>query len=206
MGMDVRSNAVPEVEKDWLILAQNGDTDAFANLVDAYQVAVYNLCFRMLGDPYEAEDAAQETFLRAYNAMKTYDSKRSFSTWLLSIGAHYCIDQLRRRRLNITHFEDTPYLELPDPGPGPEISLSVSEQQKRIRSLLTVLGDTDRAVLIMFYWYEFSYEEIANALNLSLSAVKSRLHRARIQLAKSWQEQIQPISGLERQSYGSPAI
>lgn len=197
---------MPEVEKDWLIRAQNGDSDAFANLVDAYQVAVYNLCFRMLGDPYEAEDAAQETFLRAYNAMKTYDSKRSFSTWLLSIGAHYCIDQLRRKRLNITHFEDTPYLELPDPGPGPEISLSDSEQQKRIRSLLNVLGDTDRAVVIMFYWYEFSYEEIANALNLSLSAVKSRLHRARIQLAKSWQEQKQPISGLERQSYGSPAI
>lgn len=197
---------MPEVEKDWLILAQNGDSDAFANLVDAYQVAVYNLCFRMLGDPYEAEDAAQETFLRAYNAMKTYDSKRSFSTWILSIGAHYCIDQLRRKRLNITHIEDTPYLELRDPGPGPEISLSDSEQQKRIRSLLDVLGDTDRAVVIMFYWYEFSYEEIANALNLSLSAVKSRLHRARIQLAKSWQEQKQPISGLERQSYGSPAI
>ena len=175
-----------EVETDWLNLSQSGDTDAFAKLVEAYQVAVYNLCFRMLGNHFEAEDASQETFMRAYKYIKTYDNKRSFSTWILSIAAHYCIDQLRKKRLNITHLEDNPYQELPDPGPNPEVSLSDSEQQKRIRTLLTVLSDTDRAAVIMFYWYEFSYEEIAAALNLSISAVKSRLHRARTKLAPAF--------------------
>jgi RNA polymerase sigma-70 factor (ECF subfamily) len=138
---------VPEVDPEKIILAQKGDTEAFTQLVDAHQVAVYNLCYRMLGDPYEAEDAAQETFLRAYKAMKTYDRKRSFSTWLLSIAAHYCIDQLRRKRLKITHLEENPYLEIPDPGPNPEVSLSESEQQKRMRSLLNTLGEKDRLLV-----------------------------------------------------------
>ena len=197
---------MPEVDLGKLNLAQKGDTQAFTELVDAHQVAVYNLCYRMLGDPYEAEDAAQETFFRAYKAMKTFDRKRSFSTWLLSIAAHYCIDQLRRKRLNITHFEDNPFLDVPDPGPNPETSLSESEQQKLVRSLLDVLSETDRAAMIMFYWYEFSYEEIASALDLTVSAVKSRMHRARVQLANTWMDQKQTFSGLERQSYGSQAF
>ena len=197
---------MPEVESKKQILAQKGNLDAFTDLVNSHQNAVFNLCYRMLGDPYEAEDAAQETFLRAYKAMKSFDRKRSFSTWLLSIAAHYCIDMLRKKRLNITHIEDTPYLEIPDPGPNPEISLTDSEQQKRIRALLNVLSETDRAIVVMFYWYEFSYGEIAEALTLSTSAVKSRIHRARAQMAKSWTERNQTMSGLERQTYGSPAV
>jgi RNA polymerase sigma-70 factor (ECF subfamily) len=202
----MRSNAVPEVELDNLILAQKGDPQAFTDLVEEHQNAVYNLCYRMLGDPYEAEDAAQETFFRAYKAMKTYDRERSFSTWILSIAAHYCIDQLRRKRIKVTHFEDKPYIDFPDPGPNPEESLHESEQQRRIRSLLNVLSETDRAVVIMFYWYEFSYEEIANSLDLTVSAVKSRMHRARVLMAKTWTDQKQTLSGLERQTYGSPAL
>jgi RNA polymerase sigma-70 factor (ECF subfamily) len=189
-----------------MILADKEEVDAFTELVDAYQNAVYNLCYRMLGDQYEAEDAAQETFIRAYKGMKSFDQNRSFSTWLLSIAAHYCIDQLRKKRLKVTSIEDTPYLEIPDPGPNPEKSLTQREQQNRIKNLLKGLSDTDRAIVIMFYWYEFSYQEIAEALDLSTSAVKSRIHRARIQLAKSWNESKQTHSGLERQTYGSQAL
>ena len=113
---------------------------------------------------------------------------------------------MRIKRLNVTHLEDKPYLEIPDPGLGPEASFSDTEQQKGIRKLLNVLSEVDRAAVIMFYWYEFSYEEIAKALDLSVSAVKSRLHRARILLAKTWKDQKQTTSGLERQTYGSPAL
>jgi RNA polymerase sigma-70 factor (ECF subfamily) len=197
---------VPDIESEKMILAQKGDVNAFTDIVNAHQNAVYNLCYRMLGDPYEAEDAAQETFIRAYKAMKSYDKKRSFTTWLLSIAAHYCIDQLRKKRLKVTSIEDTPYLDIPDPGPNPEVSLTKSEQQKRIKALLNVLSETDRAIVIMFYWYEFSYGEIAEALNLTTSAVKSRIHRARAQMAKSWSEKDQTLSGLERQTYGSQAL
>ena len=184
---------MPEVESEKLIQAQKGSVDAFTELVNSHQNAVYNLCYRMLGDPYEAEDAAQETFIRAYKAMKSYDKNRSFSTWLLSIAAHYCIDQLRKKCLKVTSIEDTPHLEIPDSGPNPEVSLTKSEQQKRVKDLLNVLNETDRAIVIMFYWYEFSYGEIAEALNLTSSAVKSRIHRARAQLAKTWNEKNQTL-------------
>jgi len=197
---------VQGVESDKLILARKGDMDAFTELVNAYQNAVYNLCYRMLGDPYEAEDAAQETFIRAYKSMKSYDQNRSFSTWILSIAAHYCIDQLRKKRLNVTNIEESTYLAIPDPGPNPEVLLVQEEGQKKIKELLNELNETDRAIVIMFYWYEFSYVEIAEALSLTSSAVKSRIHRARAQLAKSWKDRDQTLSGLERQAYGSQAL
>ena len=193
-------------EREWILRARAGDVEAFTQLVEAYQKPVYNLGYRMLGNATDAEDAAQETFIRAYKAMKSYDTQRSFSTWLLSIAAHYCIDQLRKKRLKVTSIEDKPYLEIPDPGPNPEVSLTKREQQQRIKALLNVLNETDRAIVIMFYWYEFSYAEIAEVLDLSSSAVKSRIHRARAQLAKSWNERNQTLSGLERQPYGSQAL
>ena len=177
------------LEPQWLFQAQKGDVDAFTNLVETYQRPVFNLCYRMLGDVYEAEDAAQETFLRAYNNMKKYDNGRSFSTWLLSIAAHYCIDQIRKRRMRFISLDETPYLEPPDTKPGPESYVGQQEQQKRIQELLSSLKPQDRAAVVMFYWYEFSYDEIADALNLSLSAVKSRLHRARLALAETWTQQ-----------------
>jgi len=157
--------------------------------VEAYQTPVYNLCSRMLGDAYEAEDAAQETFLRAYQNLKRYDSQRSFSTWLLSIAAHYCIDQIRKRRMPLISLDDTPYLDPPDQEPGPEASLSRREEQKRIEVLLSSLAAPDRAVVVMRYWYDLSYEEIAGSLGMTVSAVKSRLHRARLSLADTWVDQ-----------------
>lgn len=174
------------MEPQWLSQAQKGSAEAFANLVEAYQRPVFNLCYRMLGDSYEAEDAAQETFLRAYNHLKRYDDSRSFSTWLLSIAAHYCIDQIRKRRMRVISLDETPYLEPPDLSPGPEAHTGQKEEQKRVQELLATLKPQDRAAVVMFYWYEFSYDEIADALDLSLSAVKSRLHRARSALAETW--------------------
>jgi len=86
-------------EAEWLRLAQHRDEDAFVHLVEIYQTPVYNLCYRMLGSAVEAEDASQETFWRAYQAIDRYDPNRSFITWLLSIAAHHCIDLQRKRQL-----------------------------------------------------------------------------------------------------------
>jgi RNA polymerase sigma-70 factor (ECF subfamily) len=85
-------------EKAWVVQAQQGSDEAFTYLVETYQKPVYNLCYRMLGEPEAAEDAAQETFLRVFQHLNRYDQKRPFATWLLSIAAHYCIDRLRRRK------------------------------------------------------------------------------------------------------------
>jgi RNA polymerase sigma-70 factor (ECF subfamily) len=196
------NNLGPEV----LNQVHQGNQDAFTQLVESYQRPVYNLCYRMLGNPNDAEDAAQETFLRVYKNIKRYDHKRPFSTWILSIAAHLCIDQLRKRRMVVISMDETPYLEPADGMPGPEASFFIKNEQRRVQALLKSLNPHDRAAVIMYYWYDFSYEEIASSLSLTLSAVKSRLHRARLSMAERWSQQKEGQLIPERKFYESSTI
>lgn len=195
-----------DLEAVWLENALHGDDDAFAQLVESYQKPVYNLCYRMLGEPQEAEDAAQETFWRAYQAIHRYDPERKFSTWLLSIAAHYCIDQQRKRHITSVPmdiiFEET----FADNAPNPERAVAISEEDQKLHSLMNDLNSQDRAALVLRYWYGFSDKEIGDALSLTVSAVKSRLYRARQQLASALQESCQDQRTAEREQYGSPAF
>ena len=172
-------------ESEWVRLAREGDDQAFANLVEAFQGPVFNLCYRMLGDPVDAEDAAQESFLRAHQNLRRYDPERKFATWMLSIASHYCIDRLRRRRLKLIPLEDVKHRhDGANPGLGPEDRFVRLEMREQVKSMLDTLSAVDRAALILLYWYDYSYEEIGETLSLSVSAVKSRLHRARKELAQ----------------------
>jgi RNA polymerase sigma-70 factor, ECF subfamily len=194
----------------WVARAQQGDQEAFTKLVEAYQTPVYNLCYRMLGEPESAEDAAQETFLRTYQHLHRYDQKRPFATWLLSIAAHYCIDRLRRRRFPIVSIdqeeEDNGGFELPDlDAPNPEVEVVHAEQRERIQGLLKRLDSVDRAAIILRYWHDYSEAEIGKTLNLTVSAVKSRLHRARRELAGLSQDE-SARSKHERKPHESPAF
>ncbi|MGD9100885.1 MAG: sigma-70 family RNA polymerase sigma factor [Anaerolineae bacterium] len=177
-------------EQRWIEAARRGDRDAFGRLVQAYQRPVYNLTYRMLGNAEEAEDAAQEVFLRAYRKLDTFDPGRKFSTWLLSIASHYCIDRLRRRRLKWLSLEDErlPPSVLVSHQAGPERRVVQGEQQAQIQALLDTLSDDYRAAVILHYWYDFSYEEIAETTGSTVSAIKSRLFRARRMLAQQLQE------------------
>jgi RNA polymerase sigma-70 factor (ECF subfamily) len=199
---------VDKIEPDVLNQVLKGNQEAFTRLVEMYQRPVYNMCYRMLGDATEAEDAAQETFLRVYKNLKRYDHRRPFSTWLLSIAAHYCIDQLRKRRMVVISMDDLPYFDPPDGSPSPEASYAFKENRQRMEILLKSLNSSDRAAVIMYYWYDFSYEEIAASLSLTVSAVKSRLHRARLSLAETWQNQSlsKLLSSAERKTHESPAF
>lgn len=172
---------------EWVQAALQGDQDAFAEIVYTYQDAVYNLCYRMLGERGEAEDAAQEAFLRAYLNLARYDTARSFKTWLLSIASNYCIDRLRRRRLQFLSLDDEPVSErlaLSSDDPEPEPALLMRENSAAMQALLDQLSPDYRAVVVLRYWYDYSYVEIADIMDTSESAVKSRLFRARQALAE----------------------
>jgi RNA polymerase sigma-70 factor (ECF subfamily) len=197
---------VANPESEWLDRAIDGDDDAFTQLVQAYQTPVYNLCYRMLGNAGDAEDAAQESFWRAWQYLKRYDRQRSFVTWLLSISAHYCIDQLRKRRLELVPLDVLPEEDAPDPGLSPEAASKLREEKQQMRKLLDNLGHQDRAAIIMRYWYDFSEVEIAQSLSLTVSAVKSRLHRARRELALAYDECYETPALAERRRYESPAF
>ncbi len=177
-------------ESEWIRLAQQGDQTAFGHLVSAYQTPVYNLAYRILGNTVEAEDAAQEAFLRAYVHLRSYDPQRPFRSWMLSIASHYCIDRLRRQRINWLSLDDEaalPYEPVSD-CLSPEATLAQQDEQAQIQWLLARLSPTDRAAITLCYWYDCSYEEIAQILNLTVSAVKSRLHRARQAMARMMAE------------------
>jgi len=191
----------------WIEQAQNGSDEAFTQLVETYQNPVYNLCYRMLGEPEAAEDAAQETFFKAYRNLARYDIKRSFPTWLLSIAAHHCIDRLRRRKYTAFSIDDDEnHFELPDGNaPDPEKETYRREVQAQMQTLLKSLDSTDRAAVVLRYWNDCSEVEIAQALSLTVPAVKSRLHRARRALAKLWEEET-THSQVERRPYESPAF
>jgi RNA polymerase sigma-70 factor (ECF subfamily) len=170
-------------------LVLNGDQNVFAMLVERYKDAVQNLAYRMLGNATEAEDVTQETFVRAYTQLATYKSAHKFSTWLLSIASHLAIDQLRRRRFLALPLEDVPFLEwIVDAGVSPEQSVLQGERQDEIQAYLQRLPAKYRAVIVLRYWHDFSYEEIASALNLTPPLVKARLHRARELLSRYIQQ------------------
>ncbi len=172
-----------EEEKVWVQRALAGDQEAFACLVKAYQTAVYNLAYRMLGNEAEAEDAAQETFLNAYTRLKTYDSGRKFSSWLLAIASHHCIDRLRQRRFALSLDELPPWRWLSSSSRPEEIVIR-SEERDGVHQLLDQLPPHYRAVVILRYWHDLSYQEIAEATETTESAVKSTLYRARRKLAQ----------------------
>src|ERR1700737_2932845 len=175
--------AMSDAELVELVLA--GEQNAFEVLVERYKDAVQNLAYRMLSNVTEAEDVTQEVFVRAYTQLATYKPAHKFSTWLLSIASHLAIDQLRRRRFLALPLEDVPLLEwVADLGAGPEQSALEGEQQDEIQIYLRRLPSKYRAVIVLRYWYDLSYEEIALALKLTPALVKARLHRARELLAR----------------------
>lgn len=168
-------------ELRWIDTAARGDHEAFARLVDAYKVPVYNLAYRMLRNAPEAEDAAQEIFLRAYTKLGSYDRARKFSTWLLSIASNYCIDMLRRRRGTQVDIEEVAFA-LPSDAPGPERSAINQEQREAVARAIKQLPDTYRLITVLRYYHDLSYEEIERITGLSEATVKTRLFRARRQL------------------------
>jgi len=183
------------VERTWVLQARQGNQRAFAKLVEAYQGPVYNLAYRMLGNAGDAEDAAQETFLRAYSHLGSYDPKRKFSSWLLAIASNYCIDQLRRRRINWVSVEELPpWQPLRAQTPDPEQSAIRWSDAEQIQAMLDTLPPDYRLAVVLRYWYDYSYQDIAAVTNSTVSAVKSRLHRARRVLA----EAVEAASHLER--------
>jgi RNA polymerase sigma-70 factor (ECF subfamily) len=169
----------------WLTETKKGDTMAFSYIVEKYQQPVHNLCYRMLGNVDDAEDAAQEVFARAFFKLDSYDDSSRFSTWLFSIASHYCIDKLRKRRFNLVDWADLgSWYHFPDQAtPQPEKVLLEAEAAQEMQNLLSTLPPDYRIAIILKYWHAMSYQEIAQMLETTVSAIKSKLFRARRMMA-----------------------
>ena len=171
--------------------AQRGDADAFEQLLLEHQKNVYNLCYRMAGDPDDAMDLSQETFLRAWRCLDQYQFASAFSTWLYRLCSNICIDFLRKRRRQQTvplTFEDADGEEqtyaVPDAQPLPEEQVELKLTRETLAAAMAQLLPEHRAVLQLRVINELSYEQIADVLDVQIGTVKSRLSRARAQLKK----------------------
>jgi RNA polymerase sigma-70 factor (ECF subfamily) len=168
-------------EHDLAKRAAQGDREAFGELVASHQAGVYNVAYRMLGERRDAEDATQETFLRAFRAIHTLDFQRPPGAWLKKIAVNVCLNRLERRG-TLTLEDDE---ALPTNDPGPESQTIAREQNHLIRAALLSLPARYRAAIELRHYQELSYVEMAETLNLPLSDIKSDLFRARSMLAKN---------------------
>ena len=167
-------------EHDLAQRAAQGDREAFGGLVNCHQAGVYNVAYRMLGECREAEDAAQETFLRAYRAIRRLDPQRPPEAWLKKIAVNVCLNRLERRETLTLDDETT----VPAIEPGPEAQTLEREQNRQVRVALLALPPRYRAAIELRHFQELSYAEMAETLERPLSDIKSDLFRARKLLAE----------------------
>lgn len=168
-----------------------GDNDAFGILVERYQTKIYNLALRMCGNEDDAFDLAQESFLRAWRNLGSFQFESAFSTWLFRLCSNICLDFLRAKKrraaVSLTMTDDEGeenQLEIPDPGKTPEEAVFAAEDRELLTRALNELPADQREILTLRAIDDLSYSEIARILNLQEGTVKSRLSRARTALRK----------------------
>jgi RNA polymerase sigma-70 factor (ECF subfamily) len=178
--------ANPDQLTDAEIIAQvlAGNQAPYRLLVERHQQAVFNAAYRLLGQREEAADVSQDAFLRAFQALNSFQVDRPLKPWLCRIAINLALNRLKRQRpaLSLDGNEDEPGLQLPDTAAEPQATLLQSEQQQMLRRAILALPPDQRAVIELRHFQELSYDEMAAALEVSLATVKSRLFRARQQL------------------------
>ena len=186
-----------DLDKSDIVLAvkaQKGDREAFGVLVENFQTRIYSFCYQFFRDRDIATEMTQETFLRAYRYIKKYDSKRKFSTWIYSIAKNICIDEKRKMdRSKTVPIDDVnpstiqssrQSYHLKDPS---QITLHL-EDRMLLEEAIAELPEKYRAAIILCYFQELPYQEIADVLGLSLNLVKVRIFRAKKQLLEILKE------------------
>ncbi|HWH71057.1 MAG TPA: sigma-70 family RNA polymerase sigma factor [Candidatus Sulfotelmatobacter sp.] len=171
-----------------MLRVKQGDSGAFAELVERYKQPVMNLVYRMLHDAAEAEDLAQNVFVQVYKSAYRYEVSSKFSTWLFTIARNLCLNEIRRRSrhpvdsMEAAHpeQEDQPLQQFEDKKTfSPPESLLQGELEEKVEQALAELPENQRTALLLCRQEELSYEEIARVLGCSLSATKSLIHRGR---------------------------
>jgi len=168
-----------------------GDQNAFGEIVELYKDKVFQLCFRMLGNRHEAEDLAQEAFVRAFVNIHSFKINMKFSTWLYRIATNLCIDRLRKKKPDY-HLDAevagteglNMYSQIASDTLKPEEEVASLELQESIQAEITKLPEKYRSVIVLKYIEELSLKEISDILDLPVGTVKTRIHRGREALRK----------------------
>jgi RNA polymerase sigma-70 factor, ECF subfamily len=185
----------PPSDDEVIRRCQRGDVELFGVLVKRYQDRLYNLCFRLLGGSEDARDAAQESFIRAFEALGRFELGRPFAPWLFRIATNSCYGILRKRGVSILSLdalEEPEAISVADAGSSrgdPQQSLDRAVRDEEIRQTVLALPEPYRTVVLLRHMEELSYEAIAEVLAMPLGTVKTTLHRARQRLRQALEEE-----------------
>lgn len=175
-------------ETELVVSAQNGDRNAFSELVRVHAQGVLNVIYRMCGDVQLAEDAAQETFLRAWQNLPSYRPQTPLRNWLYRIAVNVGTDMLRKEKRILP--DDIEDLNLTDRQPGLETLVSQNERTRLVQNAILSLPEVSRAVLVLREYEGLSYQEISSTLDIPVGTVMSRLNYARNLLKAKLQPQL----------------
>lgn len=164
--------------------AKAGSEDAFSRLIDRYHERIYRVAVRIVNDPVEADEVAQEVFSRAISALGRFDFRASFYTWLVSIARNAAFDALRamKRRARLKGSDDGLDQRPADGGSDPVAAAREQERAEKVRKALGRLNERDRTLLVLREYEDLQYEEIAQVMGCAVGTVESGLHRARKKL------------------------
>lgn len=171
----------------------DGDTQQFALLVDRYKAMIFTLAIRMLQNREEAEEAAQDTFIKAYSSLGKFKGQSKFSTWIYRVAYNSCLDRIKKQKrkyntVSINEFNYNSIKSLDDTLQD----LETEERNRTIKACLNQLPHKDAYMLTLFYYEEQSLEEIAKAMALTVNNVKVKLFRSRKRLASILKEKLEP--------------
>ena len=189
--------SLPTTDSDIVLQVLDGDQNAFSVLLKRYRGAIYGLIYKMVQDKSDTEDLVQETFIKAYSALKSFNAEYAFSTWLFKIASNNCIDFLRKKRLQTTSIDKpteskdgTVTKDFPDPIINPEMQLIEAEKRSIIDRAIDSLPKKYKIAIVMRHKEEKSYEEISEILDIPLGTVKARIFRGREKLKKYLKDQL----------------
>lgn len=166
-----------------------GEQKAYTMLLQKYQQAVFNLCYRLVSDAETAQDLAQESFVKIFNALNQFDPNYRFSSWMFRVVKNHCYDYLRKSKLpqvslNDDRDDDSRPLQIADTKPTPDQSVFRSERRELIMQAINKLPPDSRTVIILRHMHDKTYDEMANILGEPVGTVKARVHRARKKLTE----------------------
>jgi RNA polymerase sigma-70 factor (ECF subfamily) len=171
-------------DRQLILRTLHGEMQAYGMLVQEHQQSVFNVCYRMLGERGQAEDLAQDTFIRAHQRLETFDVERPFGPWIRRIATNLCLNQLKRNRPTFHPLDDELAISTSRQPGNPEKAQERLERNQAIRQALLELPPHYRAVIELRHYQDMTYQEIAKTLNLPVNTAKSHLFRARKMLAK----------------------
>ena len=181
------------IDTNLMLRIKNGDQQAFQELVERHKLSVLDLCLRFTNNKEDAEDLAQDVFIRIFQAAPGYEVKAAFTTWLYRITVNHCLNYQRRKKIlhffsldhgKNSHHQSQGYIPDFAAKERPDVELEKREVQQIVQKAIQSLPENQKAALILYRYHDLSYKEIAEVLDTTVSAVESRLHRAKENLKK----------------------